>query len=447
MKEAGVKMAKIDLVTAPIGKTFLRYLGPSIIAVVASSAYIFFDTLFIGIGVGADGLAALNFAIPMFNLYLALGLMCGIGGATLLAIAKGQGDVKRQNEWYTLTFIVNLSFGVLISIVATIWLPQLVQLLGSPSELASLVQEYLGVVVPFSWLFSVNYVLLVMVRNDGQPRLAMVAMLIGSVLNIVLDWLFVIVWQGGMQGAALATLCSPIVSVAILGGYLLFSKKATLKLQKITIKLQEIWQLLFSGSATFVMEMSAAAIIITFNMLLQNLGGSLAVSAYSILANLAIMVVAVFNGVAQDVQPLVSTNFGAQQFTRSQQVLKYALLITAGIGIVSFGIAIGIPEMLVQLFNNDTPELIPIATEALQLYALTFIFAGMNMVMIAYLQATQQTKIAFGASLLRGFGLIAINLCWLVPLFQIQGVWLTIPITEAMIFIALSYYLYRQIKH
>ncbi|MGL6247712.1 MAG: MATE family efflux transporter, partial [Culicoidibacterales bacterium] len=133
-------MTKINLVTAPIGKTFLKYLIPSIIAVVSSSAYIFFDTAFIGIGVGAEGLAALNFAIPVFNLYLAIGLMCGIGGATLLAMAKGRNDHEQQNYWYTLSFVVNLSIGICLSIILTGWLTEFISLLGTPVQLGKLVQ-------------------------------------------------------------------------------------------------------------------------------------------------------------------------------------------------------------------------------------------------------------------------------------------------------------------
>ncbi|MGL5915924.1 MAG: MATE family efflux transporter [Culicoidibacterales bacterium] len=435
-------MTKINLVTAPIGKTFLKYLIPSIIAVVSSSAYIFFDTAFIGIGVGAEGLAALNFAIPVFNLYLAIGLMCGIGGATLLAMAKGRNDHEQQNYWYTLSFVVNLSIGICLSIILTGWLTEFISLLGTPVQLGKLVQDYLQVIVPFSWLFILNYVCLVMVRNDGKPRLAMVAMVLGSLLNIGLDWLFVIVLKQGMQGAALATLCSPIVSVLILGGYLL-SKQATVRFKRISIKFADVRTLMFSGSATFIMEISSAVIIIVFNSLLQQLSGSLAVSAYSIVANLAIMVIAVFNGVAQDVQPLVSTNFGANQVQRCQQVLKYAILIASGIGGTSALIAWLMPETLIAFFNTDSQALIPVAKEAIQFYAFTFIFAGSNMVFIAYLQAIQQTRIAFVAAFARGFLLIALNLCWLVPLLSIQGVWLTIPITESMIFIVLSIYIYR----
>ncbi len=438
-------MANLDLLQAPIGRTFIRYLIPSIIAVVASSAYIFFDTAFIGLGVGADGLAALNFAIPVFNFYLAFGLMCGIGGATLMAIARGKKDVVMQNYWYTLSFLVNLVIGGVISIVATIFLPELAQLLGTPPALSGYVEQYLSVVVPFSWLFSVNYVCLVMVRNDGKPKLAMIAMLIGSILNIILDWLLVIVLDGGMQGAALATLCSPIVSVAILVSYLL-SAKATLRFKKIAVNWTNVKKLMFSGSATFCMEISAALIIIVFNFILQQISGSLAVSAYSIVANLAIMVIAVFSGVAQDLQPLVSTNYGANQFQRTHRVLRYALIITGGIGLVVYGIAYTIPEVLISFFNTDTVELVPIAKQAIRLYMLAFFVSGMNMVMIAYLQAIQQTRIAFIFSLLRGFVGVALNLAWLVPLFTIQGVWITIPVTEGIVFVLLGWYTQQYVK-
>lgn len=438
-------MAKIDLLTAPIGKTFATYLIPSIIAVVASSAYIFADTAFIGVGVGADGLAALNFAIPVFNFYVAIGLMCGIGGATLLAIAKGKRDTAQQNYWYTLSFLVNLAIGIILSLGTMVFFPQVIRLLGTPPELFVLVEQYLGVILPFSWLFMVNYVFLVMTRNEGKPRLAMIAMVLGSLINIVLDWLFVIVWQGGMQGAALATLCSPLVSVSILAGYL-FSGKASLRLQRIRINLADVKKLLFSGSATFFMELSAALIIILFNSILQNLAGSLAVSAYSIVANLAIMVVAVFSGVAQDLQPLVSTNFGAQQVGRARLVLRYALLITFVIGCLTYACAYLFPEQLVSVFNSDTPALVPIAKEAIQLYMLAFFVSGMNMIMIAYLQAVQQTRVAFSASILRGVVFVIINLMWLVPLYGVRGVWLTIPASEIMIFVLLGWYVFRQRK-
>lgn len=194
------------------------------------------------------------------------------------------------------------------------------------------------------------------------------------------------------------------------------------------------------------MEISAALIIIVFNFILQQISGSLAVSAYSIVANLAIMVIAVFSGVAQDLQPLVSTNYGANQFQRTHRVLRYALIITGGIGLVVYGIAYTIPEVLISFFNTDTVELVPIAKQAIRLYMLAFFVSGMNMVMIAYLQAIQQTRIAFIFSLLRGFVGVALNLAWLVPLFTIQGVWITIPVTEGIVFVLLGWYTQQYVK-
>lgn len=212
-----------DLLDGNIKKTFLKYLIPSVGGMLGISLYILGDTMIVGRGLGSVGLAALNVSIPINNVFNGMGLLFGIGGATALSIDKGRKDEKGLNDIFSKSMIMAFIVGVILTLIRILFLDEFAHVLGASDATIVMVKDYLGVMMSFSIAFLLNVCLTVFVRNDGAPKLAMIAMLTGSILNVILDYVFVFKFKWGIGGAAFATGLAPIIGLIILSSH--FIKK------------------------------------------------------------------------------------------------------------------------------------------------------------------------------------------------------------------------------
>jgi putative MATE family efflux protein len=437
---------RLNLLEDNVRKIFLHYLLPSIGGMVGLSLYIFFDTMFIGQGVGSEGLAALSIAIPMYNVHSALGLLLGVGGATVLSIYHGQENYKKANEAFTISILISVLLGLFLTIVEVIYIDELCYLLGASGEIFPLVKEYLMILTWFTWAFILSGAMVVMVRNDKNPKLAMWAMLAGCISNIFLDWLFIMGFKMGMTGAIVATVISPIITLVILSIH--FIKKInTIKLVKIKADGNLIMRILRNGMASFILEISGAIVIFAFNKAIFSIVGDLGLSAYSIIANISLICASIFTGVAQAVQPIISINFGAKKVSRINKSLKYALITSFIFGVLFYAIGLIMPRAIVAIFNNDNVELMKITVDGIRLYFVAFVFMGINIVIVSYLQSIERSRISIFVSLCRGIIFILLGLFILPKLFSVNGVWLTAAFAEVIALCINIIYLIINKKH
>lgn len=213
-------MAKtIDLGEGNIKSIFFTYLIPSVGGMLGISLYVLGDTMIVGRGLGSQGLAALNVSIPIINVFNGLGLLFGIGGSTALSISRGRQEYENINHIFSKSIIMAVFAGLLLSLVRIFFLEDLCYFLGASKATFQMSKDYLGVLMSFSLAFLLNSALTVFVRNDGAPRLAMWAMLTGSIMNVILDYIFIFEFNWGMWGGALATGLSPILGLIILSSH------------------------------------------------------------------------------------------------------------------------------------------------------------------------------------------------------------------------------------
>lgn len=309
-----------DVLTKNIYKTFFKYVSLNIMSMLAFSLYILADTFFIANAVGADGLVALNLVLPIFSILNGTGLMLGIGGATVYAIAKGAGDEQRARRIFTQIFALGAILGIIITVICVSLPTQIPKLLGANEEVIELASQYFVSLMAFSLFFILNHILMAFVKNDGAPKLAMTAMLSSSLFNIVFDYVLMYPCKLGMIGASLATGISPILSLAILSIHF-FRKKNTFKLVKTKFFLSDIKKSLAAGTSNLITELSSGTIILVFNMVILKTAGNIGVGAYSVVANFALVGTSIFNGLGQGIQPIVSANFGAGNLHRTRKVL------------------------------------------------------------------------------------------------------------------------------
>ena len=273
----------------------------------------------------------------------------------------------------------------------------------------------------------------------------MAGMLTGSIMNVVLDYIFVFIFGWGMTGVGIATGLAPVIGLIILSTHFI-RKKNKLSFIIPSFDFETIKRILTNGGASFIIELSAGIVIFAFNIALSGITGDLGISAYSIIANLSLIFAAIFTGVGQAVQPIVSYNFGAKELERVYETVKLAIYTSLGLGVLFYAVGLFFPEFLVSLFIDADAELLSITVRGIRFYFLAFILMGFNIVLTSFIQSKEHGRASFTISLLRGFVLVIAILLVLPKIIGIDGVWLTLPLAELITTIFSLFYFkkYRQ---
>ncbi|SFQ03926.1 putative efflux protein, MATE family [Desemzia incerta] len=439
-------MKSTELINQPLHKSFIHYVSLSLFSMLGLSLYILADTFFIANGVGQDGLTALNLVIPVYNVLNGLGLMLGMGGATLYAISQGKNEREESRQIFTSTLIIGTGSGIIFTVLGLLFIDPLLQMLGATGNILPLAKNYFGIILLFSVFFVVNNIVVCFVRNDGNPQLAMTGMLVGSLANIVLDYLFIFPLEMGMEGAALATATSPIISLLILTFHKPFPKRQ-LAFSTVNWKINPFLSTLSIGFPSFITEFSSGLVIFMFNIVILELSGNVGVAAYGIIANISLVCVAIFTGIGQGIQPIVSVNFGAKKHTNIIHLMTYGFSTALILGILFYGIGLVYSDTITQWFNSENDAVLAAITKkGIALYFMAFLFMGLNIVSIAFFSAVAKPKQSFILSLLRGLILVIPLLFILSSFFGLTGVWLTLPFTEGLTLLLTIYFIRRYFK-
>lgn len=416
-----------------IRKTFFKYVSANILGMIGLSCYILADTLFIARGIGANGLTALNLAIPVYSFMHGLGLMAGMGGATRYSISRGAGDFTVQKQIFTQSFYFTLFLSSIFLILGITAAKPISILLGANAETLQLTTEYLKILMIFAPFFMCNNLLICFVRNDGSPQLSMMAMLTGSFSNIIMDYLFIFPLEMGMKGAALATAASPVLSILVLS--LHFVKKHNqFYFYHVRPSLKRTLDICALGSSSLIVEVSSGVVMLVFNLLILKISGNIGVAAYGVIANIALVLNSIYTGISQGVQPVISQCFGRHEHKQIRQVLLCAFTTSSLLAIVSYIITFVWAQPIAAVFNKDqNPLLNAIAENGMQIYFTAFLFAGINIITTTFLSSTDHPKEAFLLSLFRGFVLVIPMGLFLSFLFGINGIWMTLPVTELIV--------------
>ena len=412
-------------------KEFFKYVLQNIAGMIGVSVYILADTFFISASAGADGITVLNLALPVYGLIFAIGSMIGVGSATRFAIKKAQG-----REFVDHYFLHAVFWDLVLSIpfmLAGVLAPKMVlKVMGGDPMIMELGKSYMQIVLIAAPLFMINYIFTAFARNDNAPTIAMAGSLAGSMFNIVFDYILMFPLGMGMTGAALATALSPVVTMAVCCIHY-FGKKSSVRFQWKRPSLQLLFSCCQLGISGFVGEMASAVTTTIFNMLLLSITGNIGVAAYGIVANLSLVAMAIFNGVAQGTQPLLSRSYGGGDQSSVRKLLRWGIGVTLAVEAILIAGAWGFTDTFVAIFNSEGNELLRYyAFDALRLYFLGYLAAGINNMLVSYFSATGKPKPAFVASMLRGA--VAISACAIVmaKIWGINGVWLSFLAAEVI---------------
>ena len=423
-------------------KQFFKYVSQNIFGLLGTSCYILADTYFIAQAAGTDGVTLLNLCLPIYNLIFAFGSMIGLGAATRYAILRAQGDARAQRYFSNAIFSVCI-LAVPFMLVGIFRPDGLLRLMGGDADIVALGMNYARIFLMFTPFFMCNYVVASFVRNDGDPSLAMVATLSGSLFNVMFDYIFIFPMGLGLPGAALATAISPILSIAVCSAHFI-KKSNTITFVRKAPSVRLLAQSCQLGISGFVGELSSGVTTTVFNFLLLRLAGNVAVAAYGVVANFALVATAIFNGVAQGAQPLVSQCYGKNEMAGARKLLLLGCGTALGLAALLYGVVFGYTDALTALFNSENSALMAaFAHSGMRIYFVGYFFAGCNIVAAGYLGAVNRPAEASITSLCRG--MVAIVVCSLVlsALFGMNGVWAAFPVSEA-ITLALTVFLLKR---
>ena len=414
-------------------KNFFRYTLLNILGTVSLSCYILADTFFVSRRLGSNGLAALNLAIPVSNFINGVGLMLGVGGAVKFAICKSQQKEEEANRIFSHSVMGAIGFSCLFLFTGLFLSAPIARLLGADAQIFDMTQTYLKVLLLFAPAFLFNNLLISFSRNDGNPGLSMFAMVAGSFSNIFLDYFFMFPLGMGLFGAVFATGLAPIISMMIILPFLL-RKKLSFHLVKTKIHFSYLKMIFLLGFPSLVSEFSSGIVIIVFNFLILQLLGNIGVAAYGIIANLSLVVVAIFTGLAQGTQPLASRAYGQNNWRDIRQTLRYALAMLTVLSVVLYGIIFSFAGPLADLFNSEqNSQLHQIAVSGLRYYFTATFFAGLNIIFASFFVSVEQTVPAHLTTLCRGLFFIVPIAFLLAFCFGVTGVWLAFPVTELLV--------------
>ena len=410
-------------------KQFVKYVSQNIFGLLGTSCYILADTYFIAQAAGTDGVTLLNLCLPMYNLIFAFGSMIGLGAATRYAILQAQGEARAQ-RYFSNAILCACLIAIPFMLAGAFCPGTLLQLMGGDAGIVALGKNYARIFLLFTPFFMCNYVVSSFVRNDGDPSLAMVATLSGSLFNVVFDYIFIFPMGLGLPGAALATAISPMLSIAVCSTHFL-KKSNTVTFVRKAPSLRLLAQSCQLGISGFVGELSSGVTTTVFNFLLLGLAGNVAVAAYGVVANFALVATAIFNGVAQGAQPLVSQCYGKNDKAGAKKLLILGSCTALALAALLYAVVFGMTDTLVGWFNSEhSVQMAQFAHSGMRLYFLGYFFAGFNIVAAGYLSAVNRPAEASATSICRG--MVAIVACSLVlsAVFGMNGVWAAFPASE-----------------
>lgn len=422
-----------------------HYVVRNVVATLGMSLYVLIDTLFISIAAGALGLTTLNLVLPLFNVFNGVGLLLGVGGATIFSLNKVLHP-ERIRDLYSQLIIFAATLGIVLAVLLNVFATPVVNFLGANDQTRRMAIIYLQICAWSGPLYMCNYISINFIRNDGNPTLTMKATLTETLSVIVIDWFFIFGCGLKMEGAALAVLFSPLISLIVLSRHRHFADRQ-LQLHWARPQLANLGRSAKLGVAAALNELSTGVSIYFFNHVLLQLADNYAVAAYGVISNIAIVVLAIANGVALGVQPIASREYGQHHFTNVTTALKMGTLITLLLATISFVILVTFKLPIIEAFNTaHSAQLVSYARVGLPIYFTSTFFSALNLLFILFLTAINAARASFTLSILRGYVILLPAILILAALVGINGVWSAVPVTEFLVCIIASLLVRQRIK-
>ncbi|MGN1400991.1 MAG: MATE family efflux transporter [Bacillus sp. (in: firmicutes)] len=432
--------------TESISKLLLKYSVPAIIGMIVNALYNIVDRIFIGHipDVGPMAITGVGVTMPIMTVILAFGMLVGIGSAASMSIKLGQGNKKEAERIIGNATKLLILIGIGLTVLGLLFLNPLLRSFGATDQTIVFAKDYIEIII-IGIIFNLfAFAFTHMTRADGNPKLAAIVMVVGCAINIILDPIFIFVFDLGIQGAAIATVISQMITASWLFYY--FTKgSSVLKISLENMKLNKpIVKAIFAiGMAPFAMQLASSLVQVFANNTLMTYGGDMAIGAMTIINSISLFFLMPIFGINQGSQPIIGFNYGAKQYHRSRKALIYSIAAATVILVIGSTLIQLYPASLVGIFNND-PTLTQMAVEGMKIFLFALPILGISVVGPNYFQSIGKARISLFLSLLRQV-LLFIPLLFILPRFMgLKGIWVVMPISDSITAIITLYFLRRE---
>lgn len=423
----------MDLLHDSLKKIYPKFLFSALGGAVIASVYSLVDSIMVGRYEGPVGAAALAVVMPMYTIIFSLGLLFGMGGAVLMSVVRGKGDLRRGNFFFTVSFWCCAAVAALIWALLAFFDRPLLIFFGGEGETLLLAERYFAIIKLALPVFLFAQFLSCFVRNDNNPVLATVSVLAGGIFNIVGDYLLVFAFGLGMRGAAIATVLGQILSLFVLCVHFLSKRR---KIAFVSGKgfFRAAGSMICAGLSAFLADFSVGVLCVLFNNRVMHYLGPDALAVYGVAVNLFILIQSLAYGVGQASQPIISVSFGAGNPSRVRNVFLLGTAVSFALGIGSCLFAECFPLVLARAFMSTTASVEAMAPGILRAYCLSFLLMPFNVFVLYYFQAVLHATSAWIVALVRGVLLSGLLVCVLPLLFGGGSLFFAMPLTEAAVF-------------
>ncbi len=422
----------MNLEKKTLKQNFMKYVIPSIISQWVFSLYTMVDGIFVARGVSEVALTAVNLVSPFVMALFAVSILFAVGTSTTVAILLGQKRREQANQVFT----QNIVWLVAVSLVITAFvmgnLKRVALFLGATDVNMEYVLEYLGTIAPFSLLFILSYSFETLLKTDGFPKLSTVLVTTGAVLNIILDYLMVIVFPMGIRGAALATCLSQLILITLYFAHFL-GRKGEIKFCRFRFSGTLVWRQIRNGLSSGITEISTGITIFLFNQMILRFLDENALVSYTIISYMNSIVVMKKGGIVQGAQPLISYFYGKGSFDCCKKLFRYGMVSVTAASLIYGTGCIAFAGGIVRLFlSPEKTELFQYSIRVLRIFSLSFFVAGFNIVIGGYFTAIERAAAATVISTSRSLVALLASLLVLTALFSGAGIWWSPLLSEGI---------------
>ncbi|KUO76505.1 MAG: MATE family efflux transporter [Clostridia bacterium BRH_c25] len=431
-----------------VSKLLLKFSIPAIIGMLVNALYNVVDRIFIGNGVGPLGIAGITIGFPIMLVIMAFGMLIGLGANSLVSIRLGEQRKEEAELILGNAMVLLIGVAMIISILGLIFLEPLLRTFGASEAVLPYAKEYLNIILLGAVAQTIGFGMNNFIRAEGNPRIAMFTMLIGAILNTILDPIFIFLFGWGIRGAAIATVLSQVVS-AVWVLYYFLGGRSTLKVHARNLKLRMkiVLKIFTLGTAPFLMQLAASLLNAIMNKSLTIYGGDIAVSGMGIVSSIFMLILMPIFGINQGAQPIIGYNYGAHKFDRVKETLKLAIIAATTISCIGFIVTRIFPSQLVALFSRTDEDLIDFGARAISVFLAFLPIIGFQIVSANYFQAVGKPKHSAFLSLSRQVLVLIPALLIMPRFFGLDGLLMAGPTADLTSSIITGIFLFRELRH
>ena len=449
--EHAVPQTQSPFATEPIGRLIVKFAVPSVIALLVNSLYNIVDQIFIGWGVGYLGNGATNIVFPITIIALALSMMIGNGGAAYLSLKMGEGEVETAKKGVGNAVTLVTIVSILLAVIFLVWIDPILTLFGATDVLRPFALEYgfiIGAGLPF---MMISAAINSMIRADGSPKYAMLSMVIGAIINVILDPVFIFVFQMGVKGAAIATIIGQVASFVVSVLYMPHFKSVQLNKSSFAPCAKVSVNIVIFGLSSFITQFAITIVMALTNNLLAKYGAQsvygaeIPLTATGIVMKVNQIMIAILLGIATGTQPIIGYNYGAKSYHRVKKALEISLIASEIVSVAAFLIFQFAPMSVVSLFGSEEGLYNEFAVKAFRIFLMLCPLTGFQTIAAVYLQAVGKPVKSAILSLARQI-IFFVPTALILPIFLgVEGVLWTGPVADGLAFLlSLAFFLYER---